>query len=228
MKSVGRQCVMMLVLLGATLTFASFASAGDTTKTTFGGVPGNCYATLGVTQCRTSWIDGQQLKVYLIDEFSDYAWYWYTAAENARQSWNSAPLAVSWSWSSGSTYMYLQDAPSSDTLGLLGVHRRCPDPNDPVHFQCTTAPLPMDIHWSEIKINRDALFHHASLAFATQWAFAHEIGHAFGLGHHANSSYLMYEYVGSVNGPVAGDFGSTPVCAGAYSTWGILCIYDWD
>lgn len=55
--------------------------------------------------------------------------------------------------------------------------------------------------------------------------FAHETGHALGLYHH-DGAYLMNTTVTTINGPTSTDYGRNPPCSGAYSTYGVRCVFN--
>lgn len=65
-----------------------------------------------------------------------------------------------------------------------------------------------------------------------KWVFLHELGHALGLRHSANSADLMYATFNSVNSVSTYDIGVLPACDQTPATTsneqaGIRCIYKW-
>jgi hypothetical protein len=200
---------------------------------------GNCWQAAAPLLCKTTYdcvrvvpytnlnCPTQQLRVRLVDSFSDGQPAWYPSMFDAKVAWDnfSGPQSMSEIDRTDDTYVYLYDSVTGQNglvSGMFGLTYNCNSSNF-----CTSSASAMDIYYSKIYFNRDKM----NSAFIgnddRQNVFAHEIGHTFGLFHHSDTHALMYPFQQeSIGGPVFPyEWGSSPVC-GSASTFGIRCIYD--
>jgi hypothetical protein len=211
--------VHLLAVIGLWVLAASHASAGHTIES------GSCWE--GGSHpylCRNTWVEGQLLKVRLIDEFSSVRPAWYSSAETARSNWTLAagPQVLSWSPQTNDTWVYLNwgetGNPAALTSTVAGTTFNCPVGGG----TCLNTNTAMNIWYSDLFFNDD-LFDGWGSALRTN-VFAHEIGHALGLFHHA-ADVLMKSTVDADHlGPTSTDIGPSDPCNGGR---GIRCIYNW-
>jgi hypothetical protein len=83
--------------------------------------------------------------------------------------------------------------------------------------------MAMNIWYSDVYLNSNKTFTYQQL----RWLFAHETGHALGLGHHCcEAGPLMEQYYNGTVVPQPVDIGNK-FCTGSSFFWGYRCIYKW-
>lgn len=227
-------CAMLVMTV-----FAVEASEPDSVLAGHATGNGNCWQYSQPLLCKTTYdcnqvppylnlnCPTQELRVRLVDYFSDAYSGWRTGMLRAKTNWDvfSGPQSLSESDRADDTYVYLYDSVTGSnglTSSSFGLTYNCNSSS-----WCTPTATPMDIYFSRIYFNRDKM---------NSWfigdddranVFAHEIGHTFGLYHHSSTAALMYPYQQEdIEGPkYPYEWGNTPVC-GSMSTFGMRCIYD--
>lgn len=225
----GRWLVCVALGIWGLVGLTAIAQAGHTNG------QGRCNASPQF--CRASWSGpNTSLPVRAIDDFSGTAPYWALAANNAIASWSNVngPQhgVVKWSAQTNDTWDYFHYSTTGNhglTNGnVLGITWNC----DTFH-NCYDTNIAIVVLWSDVYLNGSTLTNSTTypIPFATQWTFAHELGHTLGLDHHSDNYHLMnptgYPYY--VNGPTdPGDLGSLPICPATKTNWGVRCIYGWS
>jgi hypothetical protein len=190
---------------------------------------GTCVG-VGPVNCRATWggVDSV-MRIRTIDNWSWGANHWASGAHAANNSWNNlGPIYASYSPQTNDSWVY-QHLSYNGQHGLdwdiYGVTQNCDSSN-----YCTTAQwIAKNTLWTDTWFNSSDPA--MTVPYVIQWIFAHEMGHAVGLGHHDTNNALMREFMTTSNGtlpngPVQADLG-TYGCPGSSSSWGVRCVYGW-
>lgn len=205
------------VVLAASLAFPQGLRAGHTIAN------GDCWKAGTPLWCRTTWTATRPIiDLSLYNQFSDIRDNWRPQAEGACNRWHDytpsggpgGDIWCHWAPTAGQSAVYLKTTTSSSAP--LGVTWNCPTSGP-----CSAQAVAMNVWYSEIYF-RVALMDGLS-STNRQWAFAHELGHALGLFHHAN--VLMHTSPNGITGPTATDYGVKPPCGGALGTGGARCVF---
>jgi matrixin len=204
------------------------ADAGHTIQS------GDCWRGGTPLLCRTTWTSSTHIvNLNLVDWFSAGQPGWLTNAESACNNWHNYVLASDndiWChWDPyGASSVYLSNSTNGNhglAQGILGITWNCP-----VTGPCVSTATAMNIWISSLFFNQSSGNMNSLTSTQRTSVFAHEMGHALGLFHHSNTSYLMNPSIVSSppTGPTSGDYGTLPACSGASSTYGVRCVYDFS
>jgi hypothetical protein len=165
----------------------------------------------------------------MIDQFSAATPAWLPLAQTACNNWHNFSLPAAdqpdiwchWSALPNDTYDYMKWSPTALPLGIYALTFNC----DSSSFCSSSLSTSMWVWYSEIRMER------ANLAMLTDaqrtFIFAHEMGHTLGLAHHSNALMNTGGFPSSLpQGPTSVDYGQLPPCSGAYSTFGVRCVFN--
>lgn len=208
--------VLFLVLVGVVIGFwpSSRALAGDGWTQN-----ADCWRPSTPYICRDGWAGANSFfVVHLVDTGLDSAQ--RSAADSAATSWSSAAGPQSFSWTSGGTSAWLS-LDSSLPYGTLTTENDRADGTF-IAFNGGTGSIAL----SKIKSSPLNSNHPARIGM-----WAHELGHALGLGHHTNeNTAVMWPTNDRANqAPTDFDIGPTPPCSGLTASYmGVRCIYNFN
>jgi hypothetical protein len=225
--------LVLVALVGA----ASAAYGGrDSAASSYGG---STCAPLTNKTCQYNYASTYEYYSVNASDCSDCSAGWSTALSQAESSWTSAPgpQIVGSTGPHYVTWFLHEYPPTSDPYGYIHTAIGYTLGHDYVSGQpCPSLTSSCDFYWSDLYFNKSEMnMSHGSrsAAFTEQWSFAHEMGHAQGLGHYPSADLMYFDVTGTpYNGPRSTDTGTNPPCnehvGSDYSDYiTIRCIYNW-
>jgi len=228
MKPLGRRlprgAAIALVAMLALMASVGVARAGHTLPDPGGG---DCWRPGTPLWCRTTWITTHDIRLRLVNQFTNERPGWYANASAACDAWHNYRLPPA-----GQPDIWCHwGAVYNDTL-VYEVWANPPLPSGVLArtYNCNTSGVctalstqSLNVWYSVIHMNMSAIDTLSS--DQRTFMFAHEMGHTLGLWHHAN--VLMNAAVlSSPLGPTATDYGQLPPCSGAATTYGVRCVFN--
>ena len=220
----------IVAIFSAVLGFVAFgsgsASAGHTLPSPTGG---DCWRAGTPFWCRTSWITTYDVRLRLINQFTDERPGYYDNAVAACNNWHNFSLPpagqpdiwCNWSAVYNDTLVYLVKANPPLPGAFYALAYNC----DGSGFCSSSSGITMNVWYSVVHLNYTKM--DAALEATKTMVFANEIGHTLGLYHH--SANVLMEPNLAVPwsfGPTTTDYGQLPPCSGAASTYGVRCVFN--